>query len=180
GFENLTTLTAGALGSSATTNTAGAFGGVFTFFYDAVEGVLPARVITPPVPPVLPPTFPPFAFIDFVFQDQFDSFTRYTEFLENESTGNASGLYSSLSIVELDDDVEGVGGSRLENGLDGFFGKRKNSYSASEIEEERRRLRRNIAGGVGPGGGLTFYVFDPGTNKYSSYQVFGIPFGNVQ
>jgi hypothetical protein len=42
-----------------------------------------------------------------------------------------------------------------------------------ENDEELRRREIRAARPVGKGS-LTYYVYDPGTNRYSSYRVFGV------
>jgi|GEM_PF-733403 len=169
GFPNLQTLTAGALGSSATlyrggNNVNGS--GNYTFYYDAVE--LTATASLPGPPPA-----GPFPFIDFVFNEQFDSFARYQELLNNEMAGEQSSIFAVLGLFETDEsETEPSGAMRVENRLDNMFGPRKDSYSREELDEENKRNRDRGRRGVGAIG-LTYYVFDPGTNRYSSYRVFG-------
>ncbi|MDF1826205.1 MAG: filamentous hemagglutinin N-terminal domain-containing protein [Verrucomicrobiales bacterium] len=177
GLENLTTLSAGALGSSATLYRGGngvSGAGLYTIYYDAVETVETAAVPGPPAP--VPPTYPAFQFINFVFGDQYDSFTRYRQFLEDEETGQSDSIFGSLALYETDEvDSEEAGAMKIENRLDDMFGKRRNSYSEEERDEEEVSRRRR--GRIGVGGiGLTYYVYDPGTNRYSSYRVFGTAF----
>ena len=105
-------------------------------------------------------------------EEQFDNYDRYQEFLENGFTGDASnnnalGLFET-DAVELEDNQAG----RLEDRLDNMFGPRRDSFSDEEQAEQERARRNRGAGGVGTIG-LTFYVFDPGTNRYSSFRVFG-------
>lgn len=176
GFENLTTLTAGALGSSATLYRGGngvSGTGLYTLYYDSVETVATASVVSPAA---VTPIFDPFQFVNFIFGDQYDSFARYRQFLEDEETGQADSIFDSLALYETDSvESEESGSGKLENRLDNLFGKRRNSYSEEELAEEEESRRRRGQGGVGSIG-LTFYVFDPGTNRYSSYRVFGTAF----
>ena len=44
--------------------------------------------------------------------------------------------------------------------------------SAEEERDEEREDRIARGSGGGPVG-MTFYIFEPGTNRYSSYRVFG-------
>lgn len=177
GFPNLTALAAGALGSSASTYRQGNGvngAGNYTFYYDAVEPV--AAPSLPGPPPPVPPVFAPFPFLDFLFEEQFDSFDRYQEFLANGLTGDGTGIYGALGIFETDALESGeAGATRLENRLDNLVGSRRNSFSEEELAEEEEARRRRSEKGVGSIG-LTYYVFDPGTNRYSSYRVFGTAF----
>jgi hypothetical protein len=179
GLFNLSTLVAGALGASApayrdANGVSGA--GLYTIYYDAVEfvnNVLPQ----PPGPPtvVVPPVI--FDFAPFVFAEQFDSYDRYSEFLNDGLTGDVDGIYFGLGLFETDEEtVEESGAWKLENRLDNLFGERRDSFTDEEEaeEEDERRQRGSAIGSVG----LTFYVFEPGTNRYSSYRVFGNSIGS--
>ena len=73
-----------------------------------------------------------------------------------------------------------AGGSFLEQMLDDSFGDRQfsdlepgSTFLEDEDDEERQRRKHRAAQQVGRGG-LSYYVYDPGTNRYSSYRVFGV------
>ena len=169
GFPNLSALTQGALGSSASTyrNANGVNGaGRYTFYYDAVETPSSSGSATGGG----------FPFIDFVFEEQFDSYDRYQVFLKKGLTGQGNDVYGTLGLFETDKEESGeMGAMRLENRLDNLVGERRDSFSDEELAEEEDFRRRRAEGGVG-GIGLTFYVFEPGTNRYSSLRVFGTAF----
>lgn len=168
GFPNLDTLSAGAIGSSATTYRSGNY----TLYYDALEVVAP-----PTIPPPPAPVFPDFDFAGAIQdeQEQLDSpFTPGDEMLENEIGGVVNDPFGGMIGLNEADDVESEEGNPggLENLLDDLFGPRRDSASSEETEEERRSRRNRGRRGVGPIG-ATFYTYDPGTNAYSSYRVFG-------
>lgn len=173
GFPNLDSLSAGALGSSATTYRGGngvSGSGNYTLYYDALEVVAP-----PSIPPPPAPVFPGFDFAGAIQDDPQRLDTPYSpgdELLDNEIAGG--GVFGGLLGLNESDDsnVEENRSSKLENTLDDLFGPRRDSSSAEETDEERRARRNRGRRGVGMIG-LTYYAFDPGTNQYSSYRVFG-------
>lgn len=172
GAPNLDMLTAGALGSSVTTTNTTL--GNFTFFYDAIE--LVSNTLPSPPPP--PPFFASLNTSAFFFLEQFDSFLRDDRFVDDGLVGQSDFLFASLGLFETnEDETEELGSRRLENRLDNLFGPRRDSTSDEEEDEEKDEVRERGTGGVGSIG-LTFYLFEPGTNQYSSYRVFGDPLGS--
>jgi len=165
GLPNLTTLTAGALGASADIyrdNNGVSGAGYYTLYYDAIEDVSS----TPPV--VIPP------FTGSSIGD-YDSLDRQDGIFGDGFGGGDDSLDGNLGIFEADEsNQEGSGVSRFENAIDNAFGPRQDSTSEEEEDEEERRRKRRAAEKVGPIG-LTFYVYDPATNRLSSYRVFGTP-----
>lgn len=125
-----------------------------------------------PVPPL--PGAPDTSFLDF------DSYDRDTGFFGYD------GYEEMLFNMALEDAVEddrnrSTGFMTFEEWLDGSLGNRRegrNGTSGSVIEdeedEESLRRKRFAKRQVGRGA-LTYYVFDPGTNRLSSYRVFGVP-----
>lgn len=181
GLPGLAALTPGTLGSSATiyrdlNGVSGA--GLYTLYYDAIEAsVLPP--VVPVVPPVAPGVTPPpivFDFFGLAFEETYDAFFREDD-LFNGVGGEGSGLYPLLGLFERDETlVEESNDWRAENALDNLFGDRRDSNSEEEQDEERAsRIARGQAGGPV---GMSFYVFEPGTNRYSSYRVFGYQVGS--
>jgi len=167
GLFNFTSLVAGALGSSASAYRGGngvSGSGNYTIYYDAIE--------------LITTTSPPFEFAPFLFTEKFESFERFTELLENELAGTPDyALFAGLGLFETDEEtIEESGAWKVENRLDNMFGSRRDSFSFKEEaeEEERRRKRGEQVGSIG----LTFYVFEPGTNQYSSYRVLGNSLGS--
>jgi filamentous hemagglutinin family protein len=180
GLPNLSSLTAGALGSSATLyrNLNGVSGsGLYTLYYDSIDEVTNG-LPTPPSPPAQPngPNIPlPSTVFDFsgvVFDETYDAFFREEDLFNDGLGGSGGGLYALLGLFERDEDTqEGADTWSVEDGLDGLFGDRRDSDSQEEQdEEEESRIQRGNAGGPV---GVTFYVYEPGTNRYSSYRVFG-------
>jgi len=107
-----------------------------------------------PIPPIQPtdPTIPDpnivFNFDGYPFTETYDSFMRDEDVLGDGYAGGDDSLYGILSLEEVQEDEE---------------------------DDEKERERRK--GGVGPLG-LTYYIYEPGTNRYSSYRIFGIPAGS--
>jgi hypothetical protein len=123
--------------------------GLYNIYY---AGDAPPVVPVDPIDPILPPVDPGFPFANFAFSETYDSFFR------------AFGLY----------DYDGYEGQLLSIGMeDAVEGENE---SASEQENRRRRLARDSKVGKS---GVTFYVFEPGTNKYSSYYLFGYPLSDL-
>lgn len=176
GLQNLSALAAGELGSSATpyrdaNGVSG--GGFYTLYYDAIQPV--ANIVpTPPVapgPPVPPIVYPQFDFSGYFFDETYDPFFRDWD-LWNEIGGDGSELYPLLGLFERDSDTQEENGAwKLENRLDDMFGPRRDSTTQEEDDEDEisRRKRAKKGGPVA----MTFYVYEPGTNRYSSYRVFG-------
>ena len=158
GIPNFITLVNGALGTSADLyrdNNAVSGTGHFTFYYDATEIV--GNVFPLPPPPPFPGPYP---------NDLYDSFWRGGGFLDNEYTGENTYLSS-------DENGDGSNGIwSIEDRLDQNFGMRRGPTTEEEEDEERKSLEKKRAQKVGPLG-LAYYVYDPATNKYSSYRVFG-------
>jgi filamentous hemagglutinin family protein len=180
GLPGLAALAPGTLGSSATTyrDSNGVSGtGLYTLYYDAIEAALLPPVV-PVVPPVVPAVTPPpivFDFFGLAFEETYDAFFREDD-LFNGVGGEGSGLYPLLGLFERDETlVEESDEWRAEDALDNLFGDRRDSNSEEEQDEERAsRIARGQAGGPV---GMSFYVFEPGTNRYSSYRVFGYQVG---
>jgi hypothetical protein len=176
----LVSLTPGTLGSSASIyrDQNGVSGsGLYTLYYDAIEESLLPPVV-PVVPPVAPGVTPPAIVFDFFglpFTETYDAFFREDE-LFNGVAGDGSWLYPLLGLFERDETlVEESADWRPENALDNLFGDRRDSNSQEEQDEERasRIARGQLGGPVG----MSFYLFEPGTNRYSSYRVFGYQVG---
>lgn len=173
GVYNLDSLVAGALGSSAGIYRDGngvSGQGHYTLYYDAIEHV-PNIPPAPPGPPSMPEIpvpgsiyDPDFDFSGLFFTDTYDAFFR------EEAPGD--WLYPLLGLFERDELTQEESGAwRIENALDNLFGSRRDSTMEEEEDEDRRRRR---ARGQSSGQvGMTYYVYEPGTNRYSSYRVFG-------
>jgi filamentous hemagglutinin family protein len=154
GFPNLTSLVAGALGSSESTyrGSNGVSGaGNYTFYFDAIQATttLPVGPFVPPAGPVVPPALET---VLFLLSPQYDDVNGGRTGLVDGQYGDQNPLYNSLGLFETnEEDVE--------------------DESAMEEEEARRRARRE---GTGPLGNV-FYTYEPGTNQLSSFHVFGFP-----
>jgi filamentous hemagglutinin family protein len=174
GLRNLDSMAAGALGGGAPlyrdrNGVSGA--GLYTLYYDAIEPVS-NRLPEQPIAPAVPLPFDTFDFFGLAFRDTYDSFFREGELFNDGIGGYGGNLYPLLGLFERDEETqEGADGWALEDGLDHLFGDRRDSYSSEELdEEEASRIDRGKSGGPV---GVTFYLYEPGTNRYSSYRVFG-------
>lgn len=151
--------------------------GLYNIYYGGEAPPVPPTPPTPPTPPV--PPIPGFDFDPFVFSDTYDAFFRSEELFLYD------GYDDVLPSIAYEDAMESdappaTGATFLEELLDDSFGERQYSdlepgstYLDDEDDEERNRRKRRAANKVGKGG-LTYYVYDPGTNRYSSYRVFGV------
>ena len=116
--------------------------------------------------------------------DTFDTYDRQREYILYDGYDGQFYSVGSDDAVE-EDGNPAAGGFFLEEVLDNNLGNRRdnnsteaNDYAGEENDEERRRRRNNATRKVGASG-LTFYIFAPGTNEYSSYRVFGVPEGGL-
>jgi hypothetical protein len=137
--------------------------GLYNIYYGGVAPVVPTPPVVPPQPPVVPvvPVNP------FFFDSTFDAYNR------GDNLFYYDGYDEVLLSIAYEDAMEdesdpSAGGWLLEDLLDGDIG------SEEEQNEELTR-RQNESGRKVGRGALTYYVFDPGTNRYSSYRVFGVP-----
>ncbi len=174
GLPNLASMAAGALGSSAPVyrdQNAVSGAGLYTLYYDAIEPVS-TKLPMQPAEPVIPLPLETFDFFGLAFDETYDAFFREEDMFLNGIGGYDGGLYDLLGVFERDEETqEGADSWTVEDRLDNLFGDRRDSNSQEEEdEEEESRLRRGKSGGPV---GMTFYVFEPGTNRYSSYRVFG-------
>lgn len=181
--EHLFTLGAnGELEASFTPEGAYAFQGfgLYNVYYGGTAPPVAPPIAPPviPVPPV-PPAPPGFNFVTFLFGDTYDAFFR------NESLflyDGYEGLLVSMALSDAmyDDSPVGTGGSFVEELLDSGLGSRRygeittgSDVLEDEDDEERLRRKRRASQQVGRGA-VSYYVFDPATNRYSSYRVFGV------
>ncbi len=152
------------------------------FFDSTVVPVTPPRAVGVPVEVVIPevvlvPTL--FNFFPFLFLDKFDSFDRDDEGLDG-LTGEGGGLFSAIGLFEAnEEETEGDGPFFLEELLDESLGNGEADYTEGEEEEEQERREARLGLPIG-GSDVVFYVFDPDTNKYSSFKVFGASRGGIQ
>lgn len=150
GLFNLESLVAGALGSSAPVyrDGNGVSGAGLYTIYYDATEFVKTTLPTQPIDPSIPDPDIVFNFDGFPFTETYDSFMRDDSLLSDGYAGGDDSLYGILSLDEVREDEE---------------------------DDERERERRKK--GVGPLG-LTYYIYEPGTNRYSSYRIFGIPAGS--
>ena len=128
-----------------------------------------------------------FLFAPLRFEGFFDVFDRSDENFDYD--GYDDGLLEGLAYEERLDDDRPVRSSGwfFEDALDGAFGKRNarrfvdpsDTAQAQEDDEERRRRRDRSSRQVGRGGN-SLYVYVPGTSRYSSLRIFGVPSSDIQ
>jgi hypothetical protein len=97
----------------------------------------------------------------------------YDSYFRGDGLFYYDGYDETLFSIAYEDAIEdesdpGAGGWLLEDLLDGDIG------SDDERNEELDRRKEFAERQVGRGG-LSYYVYEPGTNRYSSYRVFGVP-----
>ena len=154
--------------------------GLYNIYYGGDAPPPPPLPPTPPVPPVPPvPPLPPFDFNPFVFADTYDAYFRSEELFLYDGYDEALPSVAYSDAME-DDAPPAAGGSFLEQLLDDSLGERQyrdlepgSTFLEDEDDEERERRQRRAGQQVGRGA-LSYYVYDPATNRYSSYRVFGV------
>lgn len=168
GFWNMFSQIPGSLGDSATLYRGGngiSGAGNYTIYYDAIR-----KIVAPIIPPG-PIIWTPFDPIFFQSPQDYDFFFLGKE-LYGEIGGVGTGLYGLLGLFERDEVTQELTEpNRLEAYLDKNLGSRRdlNSFEEQEEEDLRRRRRGNIEGQVG----MSYYIYEPATNRYSSYRIFG-------
>jgi filamentous hemagglutinin family protein len=153
--------------------------GLYNLYYSGVTTVEPVPPI-PPVPPVPPVTpAPPYDFLGFFAADTFDAFFRDDELFFYDGYDEVLASIAYEDAME-DESPVATGGTFLEEVLDSSVGDRRYSeiepgsdVIEDENDEELRRRQLRSSRPVGKGS-LTYYVYNPGTNRYSSYRVFGV------
>jgi hypothetical protein len=122
---------------------------------------------------------PPFNFDPFVFADTYDAYFRSGELFLYDGYDEVLPSVAYADAMESDA-PPAVGATFLEELLDDSLGGRQygdlepgSTILEEEDDEERDRRKRRASQQVGRGG-LSYYVYDPGTNRYSSYRVFGV------
>jgi filamentous hemagglutinin family protein len=150
GLFNVESLIAGALGDSAPVyrDNNGVSGFGLYTIYYDAIEFVKNTFPTQPTDPTIPDPDIVFNFDGYPFTESFDSFMRDDNLLSDGYAGGDDSLYGILSLAEAQEDEE---------------------------DDEKERERRKS--GVGPLG-LTYYIYEPGTNRYSSYRIFGIPAGS--
>jgi len=113
------------------------------------------------------------------FDETYDAFFRYEDLFLYDGYDDVIESVAYRDALE-DDSPTADGATFIEEVLDGSFGNRTYADIAPgstvlEEEEDEELLRRKRAAARQVGrGALTYYVYDPGTNRYSSYRVFGV------
>lgn len=128
--------------------------------------------------------FTPFNVLPFFGSDQFEVYDRSDILFGFD--GYDGQLYSFGIVDAVEDESDPAsGGWFFEEVLDANLGSRKSSDIADdpsvidqENDEELSR-RKAFAERQAGRGGSSYYVFDPATNRYSSYRVFGVPQTNL-
>ncbi len=156
--------------------------GLYNIYYAGAAPVDPGPVVPPvtPIPPVPPVTpAPPYDFLGFFAEDTFDAFFRDEELFLYDGYDEVLASIAYEDAME-DDSPVAAGGTFFEELLDSSVGDRRYSdiepgsdVIEDENDEELRRRQLRSSRPVGKGS-LTYYVYDPGTNRYSSYRVFGV------
>jgi hypothetical protein len=129
---------------------------------------------------IVPPVTPPPALGGFLFRGYYDAFGRSGYLLAYDGYDGQLYSFSWADAMENESDPS-TGGWGFERALDRRAGPRREGRigddpSILEDEQDEELERRRAAASRGAGrGGLTYYVFDPATNLYSSYKVFGVP-----
>lgn len=152
--------------------------GPYNLYYASEAPIVP-DVPAPPTGPAVPDGVPVPEFPSFFLNDTYDGFARA------ERLYLYDGYEDALLSLALDDATYGDGSSPgpwfVEELLDSQLGDRRDgrlgedgSILEDESDEERERRRRRAERKVGKAP-LTFYVYSPTTNRYSSYRVFGVP-----
>jgi hypothetical protein len=122
---------------------------------------------------------PPYDFLGFFAEDTFDAYFRDEALFLYDGYDEVLASIAYSDAME-DDSPVAAGGTFIEELLDSSVGDRRYSeiepgsdIIENEDDEElwRRKLRASRQVGKGS---LTYYVYDPGTNRYSSYRVFGV------
>lgn len=155
--------------------------GLYNIYYGSESPFVP---VVPPVPPVGPP---PFNFGPYVFDETYDSFFRYEDVFLFD--GYDTMLYSMSLADALESDLpvtpSGMGVMFIEEMLDSIFGPRTygaiangNTVQEDEKDEELIRRKNKAAGKVGKTA-ITYYIYEPGSNRYSSYRMFGVDRSNL-
>ena len=150
GLFNLDSLVAGALGSSAPVyrDNNGVSGSGLYTIYYDAIEFVKTAFPSQPTDPTIPDPDIVFNFDGYPFTETYDYLMRDDDLLSDGYAGGDDSLYGILSLAEAQSD-----------------------------EEDDKKERERRKSGVGPLG-LTYYIYEPGTNRYSSYRIFGIPAGS--
>jgi hypothetical protein len=143
-----------------------------------------------PTVPTVPVTGPPLltnilsisstdllSFVNFLFDldDKYDSYDRFNNAWEGSTLGYLDSLgyfFDTLFHAEKDEDRVRVEGDEiLEESDGGLFG----LFQQEESEEEKKEREKDAAQGQNLQNAMygQAWIFNPGTNVYSSYRVFG-------
>jgi len=158
--------------------------GLYNVYYAGAAPIVDIP-LPPELPPVLdlpPPVIPGFDFLGFDGPSLYDAFDRYAVLLGYD------GYEGMLFSIALDDAILEDEEALMTRGwfLEDLLAVRNGGNdpaSAAEAEDDWRRRKldqqRDAANrkvGMVP---MTYYLFDPGTNRYSSFHVFGVPRGRL-
>ncbi|MDF1753250.1 MAG: filamentous hemagglutinin N-terminal domain-containing protein [Verrucomicrobiales bacterium] len=175
--------------------------GLYNIYFASTEPIVPEEPETPETPEVPPFVLPEGiaeAIDEFRNQASYDTFDwpyglfeydGYEGHWGNLGPGEAvEGAYVPRSGLEVMLDaafgprqggMAGSDGSAAGTvGEDGTFTPGSPSDAALERVEDNERLRNRALGQVGKGNNA-FYLYEPGTNIYSSLRLFGVPASDV-
>lgn len=139
--------------------------GLYNIYYAGDAPVVTTPGTTPILPPVTPGFDPGGFFFDFLY-DQFGRDDLFFAYDGYEGQGYALAYDDALMF-----DRQEVLYSFIINE---YFDGAALILLQDEAEKERERQRRRAGRKVGRSG-LVYYAYDPGTNRYSSYRIFGLP-----
>lgn len=154
--------------------------GPYNIYYGSIAPESPQPPVTPPTTPDVPDVVDTPDFAGFFLNDTYDGYVRGEELLLYDGYDDAL-VSVSLSDAILENSEFETGGWFFEEFLDASLGERRDgmieddpTLLEDESDEEEERRRRRSERKVGRAA-LTYYVYSPGTNRYSSYRVFGVP-----
>lgn len=154
--------------------------GPYNIYYGGIAPEAPAPPVAPTTPDGVPDVVELPDFASIFLDETYDFYNRGEALLAYDGYGDPLDPIA-LSEATLEDGEFESGGWFLEEFLDGSFGERRDGTIVEDItvlgleddedEERRRRRSERKVGRVG----LSYYVYNPDTNRYSSYRVFGVP-----
>lgn len=158
--------------------------GPYNIYYGGTAPEAPAPPEAPTTPDGVPDVVELPDFASIFLDETYDFFNRGEALLAYDGYGDP---FDSIALSEatFEDGAFESGGWFLEEFLDGSFGERRDGTIVEDLsvlgleddedEERRRRRSERKVGKVG----LSYYVYNPDTNRYSSYRVFGVPYDTL-
>ncbi len=159
------------------------FGPYNVYYADATDFIPPPTPPTPPPPPFVPNFLSPIQqlAVNNLFNlgvageldQERERYIYYTD-----AYGNVYIIGMGLEDVVYEDD-ENYYYTFAEDALDSMIGNNApGDFEIIEREEAEELLRRQRAASA-VFGGVTFYTYNPDTNRYSSLRIFGVPQSNL-